>query len=589
VTGRELVGKLQPVRFDKLRLPRPVRLGQPALPVWLARPGWLARPARLARPPEQAPAAGGRLVRPRAAAAAAGWMLCGLLLFGCYLHMSRTIPVNSDGASNALQAWAMLHGNPLLRGWELSDVTFYTTELPQYMLVELARGLTPDVVHVAAATTYTLVILLTARLAKGSARGLDGLLRAGLAAGIMLAPQRSEVAVLMLSPDHVGSTVPVLLMWLLIDRAGRRWYVPVAAFTLLAWALVADQIVLITGVLPLVAVALARAYQVIMRQRAGVGPAVFDLALAAAAIAAAEAGWRALALIRSSGGFLVWPVGNRLVAQDAFPHNLLQTYHGILLLFGADFMGQLAGYVVAIALIHLIGIGLAVWAVCAALRRFAGAELVVQLMAAAAVISLAAYVLGPNAGQALSSREFAAVLPFSAALAGRILAGRLRQARLVPALALVLGVYLAGAGRVLALPPVPAQNQAVANWLAAHHLDYGLAGYWTANSVTLDSGGAVQLRSLKSDGRTVWPDWWETAPGWYSPAAHLANFVVLPAGAPAAGPGPALGPGPEAPTVPAVLRSFGQPAQVYFLADYTILVWNKNLLADLQWAPGRGP
>jgi hypothetical protein len=58
-----------------------------------------------------------------------------------YLLQSRIQPVNADGAGNALQAWDLLHGNVLLRGWSLSDVSFYTTELPEYMLVELARGL----------------------------------------------------------------------------------------------------------------------------------------------------------------------------------------------------------------------------------------------------------------------------------------------------------------------------------------------------------------------------------------------------------------------------------------------------------------
>ena len=35
----------------------------------------------------------------------------------------------------------MLHGNPMLRGWTVTDVSFYTTELPEYMLVEMVRGL----------------------------------------------------------------------------------------------------------------------------------------------------------------------------------------------------------------------------------------------------------------------------------------------------------------------------------------------------------------------------------------------------------------------------------------------------------------
>src|SRR5215470_12355491 len=85
-------------------------------------------------------------------------VLAAAVLFVCYWRQSLTQPVSSDGAANALQAWDMLHGDLLLHGWLLSDVSFYTTELPQYMLIELARGLSPDVVHVAAAMTYTFVV-----------------------------------------------------------------------------------------------------------------------------------------------------------------------------------------------------------------------------------------------------------------------------------------------------------------------------------------------------------------------------------------------------------------------------------------------
>jgi hypothetical protein len=49
--------------------------------------------------------------------AALAWLLAAAVLFACYLHISRTQPANSDGAANALQAWDMLHGNLLLRGW----------------------------------------------------------------------------------------------------------------------------------------------------------------------------------------------------------------------------------------------------------------------------------------------------------------------------------------------------------------------------------------------------------------------------------------------------------------------------------------
>ena len=56
-----------------------------------------------------------------------GLAAAGVVLYLCYLAISRTEEVTSDGASIALQAWDMLHGNPLLHGWTATDVTFYTT------------------------------------------------------------------------------------------------------------------------------------------------------------------------------------------------------------------------------------------------------------------------------------------------------------------------------------------------------------------------------------------------------------------------------------------------------------------------------
>jgi hypothetical protein len=74
-------------------------------------------------------------LRPRPRGFGLGWQLLAwavgaVALFVGYLRMSRTLTVNADGAANAVQAREMLDGNVLLRGWTLSDVPFYTTELP---------------------------------------------------------------------------------------------------------------------------------------------------------------------------------------------------------------------------------------------------------------------------------------------------------------------------------------------------------------------------------------------------------------------------------------------------------------------------
>ena len=80
----------------------------------------------------------------------AGLAVVAVLLFIAYLRMSRTYPATSDGADQALQAWDMLHGNWLLHGWTLGDVTYYTTEIPQYAVIELVRGLGADVDYIGA-------------------------------------------------------------------------------------------------------------------------------------------------------------------------------------------------------------------------------------------------------------------------------------------------------------------------------------------------------------------------------------------------------------------------------------------------------
>ena len=198
----------------------------------------------------------------------AGSVVAAVVLFIAYLRLSRTYAATSDGADQALQGWDMLHGNLLLRGWTMGDVTYYTTEVPEYALVELFRGLRADVVHIAGAATYTLLVLAAGLLARGRATGRAGLVRLAVASGIMLAPQFGNATHLLLSqPDHLGTQLPLLLVFLMLDRAPRRWYVPVAAGAVFTWVVVADRVALLTAAVPLAVVCGARVLLAVVRHR----------------------------------------------------------------------------------------------------------------------------------------------------------------------------------------------------------------------------------------------------------------------------------------------------------------------------------
>jgi len=520
----------------------------------------------------------------RRALIAAAWVLGALAGFVAYLRLARTLAVNSDGASQALQAWDMLHGNVLLHGWTAGDVTFYTTERPEYMLVELVRGLNQDVVHVAAALTYTLAVLLAALLAKGTSTGREGVARTLIAVGIMLAPQLAAGTLTLLSsPDHLGTSVPVLLVWVIVDRVPPRWYVPVVTSLLLGLAEVADPTVFFIGVLPLVIVCAVRVGRALAAGRE-LGAQWHDIALGAGALAGAAAAMFALHLIEAHG-FHAMPASTKLSPLGTIlRHNLSMTGDGLLLLTGADFLVWPLSVTALFIMLHIVGVFLGACGIALAVWRFPRElDLVAQVLLAGIVINLAAYLVGIHAASLANTREISGVLPLGAALAGRLLGPRVAGAglarRFVPALVVVLLGYLAGLGLEISKPTVPAHAQQLASWLEAHHLSAGLSGFWAANVVTLTTGERVNLRPLRVDGGQVRPFPDLRNADWYNPARATANFVVLYPGA-AGDPGGLPGNYSFA-NWPAILATFGKPASTYRVGSCTVLVWHKNILADL--------
>ena len=507
--------------------------------------------------------------------------LAAAVLFFCYWRQSQTTPLSSDGSSNVLQAWDMLHGNLLLQNWWVSDVSFYTTELPQYMLIEALAGLGPWVVHAAAAMTYTLLVLLAALLARGHRRGAAGWARALLAAALMLSPQLGATPILLLSPDHTGTAVPLLVIWLLIDRVRPQRWVPVLVCLLFTVTMVADSIILLTGIVPLVIAGAGRALAGLIRRGKRRAAIWYELSLAGAAAVAGVAGSFGPRVMAALGGYRQSPV---VAGADLghLQHGSWAALQGFLELFGANVFDTSSGAWPALeavfVAVHLAGAILAIWALGVGLARiFRPGELIVPVFAVAIVANLGAYMISTLAQDLLGAREMAAVLPLGAVLAGRVLGDRIaawtRAAKgwFVPVLSVLAAGYLATLGFGAAQPSVPAKSQPLASWLAAHGLTRGLASYWQANSTTVASSGRVVVSAVVPDasGHLV-PYRWESDLASYDPARHYANFVVAD--------GPSAWSGMRRSTE----LTLGRPARSYQVDGYTILVWNTNVLARLD-------
>ena len=161
-----------------------------------------------------------------------------------------------------------------------------------------------------------------------------------------------------------------------------------------------------------------------------------------------------VSVIKHLGGYTSLPAARPAGCPGRLSrHHLVVTVEGIFILYGASFAGLSPGVAVAIAVVHLAGVALALWGVCRAFRRFFSAsDLIVPVMATGIVINLAAYMFSVIPVTWFDTREIAAVLPFGAVLAGRLLAGPLARAWLRPVLAGVLACYAFALGYGVAQP-----------------------------------------------------------------------------------------------------------------------------------------
>jgi hypothetical protein len=520
-----------------------------------------------------------RLRRVRMAAVAAAAVLVLAALFAVYLRLALISNTNADAAGNSLQAWDMLHGNVLLAGWTVSDVPFYTVELVEFALIELVTGLRPDTSMVAAAANYTMIVALVMLLARGRLPGPVAWLRIGIAASFVLVPPPRSGHLLLAQPDHTATVIPLLVACLLIDRVttdrvttgrvttgrvttGRvttdrattdrhdgstrpagRW-LPVAVAAVLAWGQLSDPLLTLIAAVPLAlvsAIRLITAKRWRPREWRCLDGTLLIAAIGSVVIARAAA-WSIVQL----GGYMTQPVPSGVISVGQLGQYLARTGSAVAVLLGCYFPQLQTAPERALGLVHVAGVALFIFAAVLVLSRWARgrAQRVEQLLLVGIVTNLGTYTVSALNSGVAGSREIAPVLPMAAVLVVSPFVRRSTAApslvgvssawrRRVPALAvsmaaMVVAVVLATAlvGQ-LSGPVNRPVGQDMADWLSAQHLEYGLGSYWTASTVTVATGGTIEVAPITSHGGQIQSDAWESRRNWYDAKHHDARFVVI--------------------------------------------------------------
>lgn len=510
--------------------------------------------------------------------AACGFGLIALTVL--LVRVSLSVGIDSDAANKALQGWDLLHGHLLLHGWITGDATFYALESPVCAVVEAVIGLDPLVAHIEPALVYVLILGLAVLLGKGAATGWAAGLRAVSTAAVLLVPLASPygVSLLMEQPDHVGTSAFLLAAFLLADRAGswRGRIAPCGVLLVCTAGILSDDTVTYVAIPALVIVCGAR----LVAARRLRGP---DTAVLLAALASIPLEQEIRRVMHHFNGYWMTRPATEVAVPGSWPAHLHRTLRAVAALFGllydaSPVFAALGGCVFGAA---LVGFARVLWLWRSASR----AEL---LCALAIVLNLSVYTLS-TAHTPIPAHEIAAVLPLGAVLAARSVSSAwawwpTAARRVGAAIAAVALVPLAASALRAPQTPIPTAPQpALAAWLAQHDLRYGIAGYWDASTLTLDSGGTVAVRAVVRTHLGFAMYGWETREDWYLPSRHDATFAI-------AYDGPSTFGLIDADKIGTAdfEELLGKPAEVHRVDGRTVLVYPGNLLDHVaQWLPQR--
>ena len=102
--------------------------------------------------------------------------------------------------------------------------------------------------------------------------------------------------------------MPLLVIFIVLDRAPRRWYAPAAIGVMLTWVIIADRVAVLDVALPLAVVCGVRACWALVHNGKRLASLWFEYSLMAAAIVSFGAAALVVSVIKHLGGYTPLPL-----------------------------------------------------------------------------------------------------------------------------------------------------------------------------------------------------------------------------------------------------------------------------------------
>ena len=483
------------------------------------------------------------------------------------------VPLNSDHANQILESADILGGNPLLKGWNLTGVSFYLSELPFYVLGTSLFGVDTYAYIFAASLMVITVSILGFFLAFGHPR--NGIRKVSAYLILTGFPTLTWLGYLR---GHCAVFVYFFVLLLLLRKifaeekpSGPYW---AAVWLLMACGCMSDMQLLIICGIPVIlfcGVNLLRNVSRFDRRKTAVLAAVMVLGTGTGVLMDA-------ALMRLGGinknAFLDT---RKFVDMDRLGEKFLLLGRGILDVFrgsagiGTDLRG------IAALCLSVGVLGLTVFFILKVLIRFlrdgSGDEISIILSLSIVLMCFICFITDIYTSE--ESARYIAYFPFAAGvLICRCLSGS--GSRISPR-GYVIAFLAAGLilWQPVAFRRVESRQDRLAAFLEENGLTNGYADFWNASHTTVASNERVKVRAVRvrvpvlGEPDHVEGQNWFCKSDWYTDGP--GNFIVFD--------------GREYLHVSEenILILLGNPEKILDSGEYRVYVYDRDLRGEIRW------
>lgn len=480
------------------------------------------------------------------------FLLISLLYYGLALKSN----LHSDSTNLLLLANDITKGNIFLQDWFLVNKSFYTSDIPFYVIGILIFGFSHYLMYIVPAIIYALVATLSSWISYiQSGRSLKSALVTFVIIGI---PGLYTSNLVLIGGSHTGTLFFVLVSFICAEFIYRNFqfiWLYVLFTVSLSLSLIGNDFSLWFAVIPLCLVITLRI--IYSKEQMKINIRILILT-----IVSFIASRMFNVFIEQVNGFVV-PGKNSLsfVEYVGVPKNLSMFLQSLLGIFDADFFGKSISLESLGNIVHLTSIILIILTFTYFTKNYFKINTMSQIYFVSSIVVVFEFLLS-TMPQDMSSGKY--LIPLF--IFGSILVGKYVEKINIPykkwiVLAFCIVYLLTSITKIDFRGPENSETR-LSQFLIDNQLYNGYATYWIAGNINVYSKGKINLASVVSDESNISPFYWFSNKNFYNQESNFlvyddSNWGQI--------------------NKDKAIMIFGAPQEIYNVEQFEVLVWDKDI------------